>query len=109
MAAVPKLSIFRDAINQIVYNVKHKKYGCNALAVTGPILLRGVLDKSDIPYRLELDQRNGRFIKYINTDTSVIKCKANNHNKVIGRKFKTNYVVMWLFGKVFKKANKPDP
>ena len=107
MAAVPKLSIFRDAINQIVYNVKHKKYGCNALAVTGPIVLRNVLDKSNVPYRLELDQRNNKFIKY--NHIPVIKCKSDNHNKVIGRKFKTNYAVMWLFGKVFKKANKPDP
>jgi len=109
MAAVPKLPLFKDAINQVVYNVKHKKYGCNTLAVTGPGLFRNVLDKSNTPYRLELEQRNEGFIKYINTDTPIIKCKMNNHDKIIGKNFKTNYFNNWLFGNIFKKANNHDP
>ena len=86
IAAQPKLSIFKKAIDQIVENVKNKYYGTSPLAVTGPVLFRKILDTQDIPYRLELEQ-SGNFIKNITTGEPVIKLKQQDHNKLIKKKF----------------------
>jgi len=102
MAAVPKLPVFMDAINMIVDNVKNKNYGCNPSAVTGPNLFRTALDRSSIPFRLELVQK-GSAIKRIDNGKLVIKTKLANHNKIIKKNIKNNYVIRWLLHNVFKK------
>ena len=101
MAAQPKLSIFRKAIEQIVENVKNNYYGSNPLAVTGPLLLRKILDTEDIPYRLELELRQGS-IKNINTGKSVIQIKLKNHNKFIKKNFKNAYYTKWYTRNIYK-------
>ena len=101
MAAIPKLKIFMNAINQIVENVKNNYYGTNPLSITGPRLFRDILDKENIVYRLELDETWGN-IKNIITGESVIKTKLKNHNKFINKTKQNSYHNAWYNRHIYK-------
>ena len=101
MAAQPKLPIFLRVIDKIVENVKTKNYGTNPVDVTGPCLFRRILDKEDIPYRIELEL-NRDYIENINTGQKVIKTKLKNHDKLIKKTSKNAYHEAWYKKKIFK-------
>ncbi len=101
MAAVPKLSVFKDAINTITYNVKRKYYGCSILSPTGPNLFRKCLDRSNIKYRMELEQKGG-MLSNMKTGKPVIITKMKNHDSLICQKPKNRYYSMWWSGEIYK-------
>ena len=103
MAAIPKLKIFMNTINQIVENVKNNYYGTNPLTITGPLLFRNILDKENTPFRLELEQTGiGGYIKNIITGESVIKTKLKNHDNLIKKNRKNSYHNAWYNKRVYK-------
>jgi mannosyltransferase OCH1-like enzyme len=75
MAALPKLSIFVDAINQVVRNVKNRYYGCGYLSVTGPELFGRILREKykNFPYTMFLEQRKWNTLGNESTDFCITK------------------------------------
>ena len=78
----------------LIREVKNNYYGSNPLDVTGPCLFRKILDKEDIPFRLELEL-NRKYIENINTEQKVIKTKLDNHDKLIKKTPKNAYHKAW--------------
>ena len=101
LAAVPGLSVFKEAIDKIVHNTLYKKYGRSCLDVTGPSLFRTCLDKSKIPYRLELEQIRG-VLKNIQTGKTVIILKMKQHNAMIIKNRFTDYSVLWNERRIYR-------
>jgi len=94
MASLPGLPIFKQAIDQIVDNVLNKNYGCNCLSITGPVLFRNILDRSNIPYRMELEETKNRGeskIKWIHTRETAIISKSEFHKDIITERYGTLY------------------
>lgn len=100
MAAVPRLSIFKDAINKVVYNVKHKKYGCSFLSPTGPNLFRKCLDKTRTKYRMELEQKGSKLCN-MKTGKPMIITKMKNHDVFINQTLKSRYFTKWWSGQIY--------
>ena len=101
MAAVPGLQVFKEAIDKIVHNTIYKKYGRSCLDVTGPSLFRQCLDKSKIPYRLELEQIR-EVLKNIQTGKTVVILKMKHHNAMILKNKFTDYGVLWNERRIYK-------
>lgn len=97
MASLPGLPIFKQAIDQIVDNVLNKNYGCNSLSITGPVLFRNILNRSNIPYRLELEETEeteggpSKIIKWIHTGETAIIPKSEFHRDIITERYGTLY------------------
>lgn len=101
MAAVPKLPVFRTAIDMVLRNVKNEVYSCNPLAMTGPLLFRRALDEhQDIPYRMEIEQKIDNKYVFMDDSTKIaIIPHGKNHRKAI----KDGYLKKWLTRDVFAK------
>ncbi len=97
IAAVKGLSLFKEAIDQIVDNVSSSFYGYTPLDPTGPYLFRNVFQNYKGDYRLELEfDKNGKqFIRYIRTGKIAIINKLPNHNNLTNTKKNTHYSYMW--------------
>lgn len=100
MAAKPKLKVYRDAINQIVKNVNNNFYGWSSLEVTGPILFRQILKKSNINYKLELEQGN-YCTQDIKTKKKIYDMYIPNYRKLMKKKKNKRYGDLWNNGSIY--------
>lgn len=92
MAAVPKLPVFKTAIDMIVYNSSNMLYSCSPLALTGPVLFRRALDKhDDIPYRMDIQQDYRNKYTFIKNRKKAVETKASNHGEVLNSKHYSTY------------------
>ena len=101
MAAVPKLKIFKEAIDQIVKNVNNKYYGTCILCPTGPHLFRKILDQSNVNYRLELQQK-GNSVYHIKTGKLIYENYSSNYRKYIKISDSKYYANCWWDESVYK-------
>ena len=102
MAAIPNLSVYKKAIDQIVENVNNNYYGNSTLEPTGPLLFKQVLVKSDISYRLELEQI-GSNLYNIKTKEKIIVMYSKNHRKDLKKKKNLYYHTLWREGNIYHK------
>ena len=101
MAAIPKLSVYKNAIDQIVENVNNNYYGLGPLSPTGPVLFRQILKTSDIPYRLELEQQKDATY-FIKTDKLAYIMHSKNHKKNLLKKNKQrSWYTLWKSGNIY--------
>ena len=101
MAAVPKLKIFKEAIDQIVKNVNNKYYGTCMLCPTGPHLFRKILDQSNVNYRLELQQK-GNSVYHIKTGKLIYENYSSNYRKYIKISDSKYYANCWWDESVYQ-------
>ena len=107
MAAIPKLEVFKKAIDAIVHNVQTNYYGCNPLAITGPVLFRRVLDTCDIPYRMDVEQAGFNTYKFMRPPFQTVAiARARNHRTVLK---KAHYSTLWKQGTVFGSVKRQLP
>jgi mannosyltransferase OCH1-like enzyme len=90
LVALPGNNLLLRAINQIVYNVKHKFYGNSCLSPTGPKLLFNLLSSEDKKktdmYHDYLENFNNRYIfykKHIIFKSYDGYINEHNHNKKV--------------------------
>lgn len=103
MAAVPRLPVFRTAINMIVKNVSAKRYGCSPLSVTGPVMFKRALDMHPATNtRIEIEQATFKEYKYIAPPHRVVIIgRADNHRKVLTS---AHYSKLWKNRRVFEDS-----
>ena len=106
MAAVPKLEVYKLAIEKIVENVKNQFYGISYLQVTGPALFRECVEKlggvDALKIRMELEQYNSKYYTYIGEREPIVNTKLVNHDKTIKKNKNTSYANLWKNKNIYK-------
>jgi len=111
MAAIPKLPVFKTAIELVVQNTTKNEKGCNPLATTGPSLFAKALGlHPEQRYRMELQQEGHDKYTYIDRrkgNGSVVLTKTPDHHTSLGKR--AHYSDMWDKDEVFKRVeNRPS-
>ena len=101
MAAIPKMSVYKLAIEEISKNVKKKIYGYTPLDPTGPLLFRDCLDKTDVKYRLEIEYK-GEYAKFIKNNKKIYRRKLKNHSSFIKQNIFNRYTTLWFIRQIYK-------
>lgn len=104
MAAIPRMKIFKDAIDAIVSNVNSNYYGSCSLEPTGPCLFRRIYDKSNIKAKIILKQKvNPDRVEFLN-GTVAYTNKMSVHNKSINKTKSNSYTTLWNQRKIYKSV-----
>ena len=101
LASVPGLNIYKILLDTICDNVNTSYYGKTPLDITGPILFKEILDKTDVNYIIKLRQVSDNDIVDEN-NLKVISRKNSNHAKFLYKNSK-HYSEIWSEKKVYKK------
>tara|TARA_Y100000389_G_scaffold200143_1_gene239967 strand:- start:290 stop:1066 length:777 start_codon:yes stop_codon:yes gene_type:complete len=102
MAAIPRMKIFKDAINAIVLNVNSNYYGSCSLEPTGPCLFRRIYDKSNVKAKIILKQKvSPARVEFLN-GVVAYKNKMTAHDKSINKTKSNSYSTLWNQRKIYK-------
>ena len=100
-------------IEEIINNVRNRKYGVSCLHVTGPGLAYDVANKYEFLDKLKIIGRmgNSKNCKYLNNDRKEIVIKADFHKNVVYRENPhLHYGPLWRKKKIYNISNEnPEP
>lgn len=107
--AAPRHPVFLLCIQQIIENVQNDFYGSKlSYDVTGPYMIKKILDEYKFNYRMDLGMNKIKTIDFIKNGKTAIVHKSKNHYKLMGNKNAdfgkgSHYVDMWFKRQLYDK------